>query len=766
MATYTLIGGPISASSKSVRVRIPRFEVPSLSETLVNSVSVTLPFRLDSEYSVGDYPITLILCTGISNSNWYEYDNDGYSYYGTDTGKSADRIYSDYYSHVIPSSKILATTTGTVSFSATQTNTPTTFTFSNLNLPTSSIGSTLGVAVLYSNTGALEYYPEGSCTGTITTLSNYTITYWAEHKEEYNDWPSDVVVPLGGTFTVPTAIPYRHYDYSYNNITLNYNYNGSTNETKTITNYKRDRINSWIDRDTEISYERGNTYTPNKDMTLKSYYGWWGESLTTGFTLPTPTRSGYKFNGWYSSSSGGTEVGKGGDTYTNTDYPTIYAQWTADTYTISYNANGGSNAPSSTTAAYGSSINLGSAPTRSSSSAITTTFNSRGSTYSTKTSTAITSYSFEGWALNSTSGTIYSAGASYTVTGDATFYAKWGTASTAGSAVSFPSNPSSYTSTIANTCSIILNANYSGGTNNTKYSNGITTYSFKNWNTNPSGTGTSYTSTSSYKPTSNATLYAQWNSSTTYNSIQITTSDNITRTGYKFKGWSKTQNGSVLTLPYTQSFSSPGTITLYAIWEKESYLVSYDANGGSGAPENQTKYYGETLVLSGIKPTKTNTSLNIITNLKINDITDYNTVTTSKITSYSFKEWNTQPNGSGISYLPSSSYSANTSLNLYAQYSISNIEYETFSIEKPTLEGYSFLGWSNTPQGEIIWNGEGEYQPTSNQTLYAQWELNGWKKISIIYYDKDLNQLPVSEVKYYNNGKWIDIPTIKYFIGF
>ena len=132
MATYTLTGSPISSSAKSVRIRIPRFKVPSLTDTLVNSVSVTLPFRLDSGYSTGNYSVTLILCTGISNNNWYEYDSGGYSYYGTDTGNSSDRIYTGYYSHVIPSSKILATTTGTINFSATQTNTPTTFTFSGL----------------------------------------------------------------------------------------------------------------------------------------------------------------------------------------------------------------------------------------------------------------------------------------------------------------------------------------------------------------------------------------------------------------------------------------------------------------------------------------------------------------------------------------------------------------------------------------------------------------------------------------------------------
>jgi uncharacterized repeat protein (TIGR02543 family) len=45
-------------------------------------------------------------------------------------------------------------------------------------------------------------------------------------------------------------------------------------------------------------------------------------------TLPTPTRSGYTFNGWYTASTGGTSIGAAGDSYTPTASITIYAQWT------------------------------------------------------------------------------------------------------------------------------------------------------------------------------------------------------------------------------------------------------------------------------------------------------------------------------------------------------------------------------------------------------------------------------------------------------
>lgn len=45
--------------------------------------------------------------------------------------------------------------------------------------------------------------------------------------------------------------------------------------------------------------------------------------------------------------------------------------------------------------------------------------------------------------------------------------------------------------------------------------------------------------------------------------------------------------------------------TSYSIPAKTSYTVSYNANGGSGAPSSQTKWHGESLTLSSTKPTRT-----------------------------------------------------------------------------------------------------------------------------------------------------------------
>ena len=58
----------------------------------------------------------------------------------------------------------------------------------------------------------------------------------------------------------------------------------------------------------------------------------------SSITLPTPTRDGYTFNGWYTAASGGGLVGKAGASYTVTYSTTLYAQWTQKAHTHNFNA--------------------------------------------------------------------------------------------------------------------------------------------------------------------------------------------------------------------------------------------------------------------------------------------------------------------------------------------------------------------------------------------------------------------------------------------
>ena len=129
---------------------------------------------------------------------------------------------------------------------------------------------------------------------------------------------------------------------------------------------------------------------------------WYGEELKLSSTKPT--RTGYIFKGWATSSTATSAkypVG-GSYTYTANESVTLYAVWEAITYTIKFNANGGSNAPSSQTKTYGKTLVLTTnKPTR-------------------------TNYNFEGWCLSSNTSTVtYNAGGNYTKNASDTLYAVW-----------------------------------------------------------------------------------------------------------------------------------------------------------------------------------------------------------------------------------------------------------------------------------------------------------------------------------------------------
>ena len=125
---------------------------------------------------------------------------------------------------------------------------------------------------------------------------------------------------------------------------------------------------------------------------------WYGTNLTLSSTKPT--RTGYSFSSWLSSAQSKTY--NPGDLYGYNASTTMTAQWTANTYTVSYNANGGSGAPSSQTKTYGVALTLSSTiPTR-------------------------TNYNFLGWGTSASSTTAtYSAGGSYTNNAAITLYAVW-----------------------------------------------------------------------------------------------------------------------------------------------------------------------------------------------------------------------------------------------------------------------------------------------------------------------------------------------------
>ena len=126
---------------------------------------------------------------------------------------------------------------------------------------------------------------------------------------------------------------------------------------------------------------------------------YYGKNITLSSTKPT--RTGYSFSHWSTDFGSGSVTFNPGGTYTQNSSATLYANWTPNTYTVTYNANGGSGAPAAQTKTYGQTLTLSSAvPTR-------------------------TNYNFKGWATSATGAVAYQPGANYTANAAVTLYAVW-----------------------------------------------------------------------------------------------------------------------------------------------------------------------------------------------------------------------------------------------------------------------------------------------------------------------------------------------------
>ena len=82
-----------------------------------------------------------------------------------------------------------------------------------------------------------------------------------------------------------------------------------------------------------------------------------------------------------------------------------------------------------------------------------------------------------------------------------------------------------------------------------------------------------------------------------------------TRTGYTFLGWSTNKSATTATYGAGAAYSKniAKDVTLYAVWKINTYKITYNANGGSGAPGVQSYTYAAsgTIALSSVKPTRT-----------------------------------------------------------------------------------------------------------------------------------------------------------------
>ena len=338
--------------------------------------------------------------------------------------------------------------------------------------------------------------------------------------------------------------------------------NGKAGTTKTVLTMKYNTNGGTLTSDKYTATSSGIIQKDSKTLTVKWDYGEGDEDsgLWNASTFGL-SRTGYKFKGWSTSKDGSSTVFDQNDTtlkaeqiYTNLKNEnktvTLYAIWTPNTYSVTYNANGGSGAPSAQTKTYGVSLTLSNTkPTR-------------------------TGYTFQNWNTKSDgSGTSYAAGASYTGNAALTLYAIWK----------------------VNTYTVTYNANGGGGAPSAQKK----TY------------GVSLT-LSSTKPT--------W-------------------TGYTFLGWATSASATTAEYQPGWSYTNNANVTLYAIWKANTYTITYDANGGSGAPPAQIITYGTNVTLSGTKPTRDG---------------------------YTFKGWATSASATTAQYVAGGSYMLASDVTLYA----------------------------------------------------------------------------------------------------
>lgn len=126
---------------------------------------------------------------------------------------------------------------------------------------------------------------------------------------------------------------------------------------------------------TTKAYYQYNTAQKMSDGSYCTYYSssslTSSNCLTNGYTITKPTKTGYTFKGYYTGTNGtGTQYINAngsfiGELYkNNASNITLYAYWTPNTYTVTFNANGGSVSTSSKTVTYNSTYGTLPTPTR------------------------------------------------------------------------------------------------------------------------------------------------------------------------------------------------------------------------------------------------------------------------------------------------------------------------------------------------------------------------------------------------------------------
>ena len=455
----------------------------------------------------------------------------------------------------------------------------------------------------------------------------------------------------------------------------------------------------WKAKVLTVSFDsRGGSSVTSINVTYGGTYG----------TLPTPTKTGYTFAGWYTAASGGTRI-INTTKVTITANQKLYAHWTARTFTVTFNANGGTTPSPST---------------------IKVTYDS---TYGTLPTTTRTGYTFAGWFTAKSGGTQIKAAIKVVITANLTLYAQW--------------KPKTITVRFYGTNGNYSTQNYTVGTKYGSFPANPTPptgHKFAGWYTSGSG-GTKIT-TNSTVPTTNTSLYAHWTPKTftiTFDSTGGTKSDAITvtynstygtlptttRTGYTFNGWFTAKTGGTQIKASTK-VTITANKTLYAQWTPKKVTIRF--YGADGKYSTQTYTVGTKYGSLPAAPTAP--------------------------TGYTFAGWYTQ--GSGGTKITINSTVPTTNTSLYAHWNAKKfkitfdsnggtavdpiqVTYDSTygTLPSPTQPGHSFVGWFTAKSGGTQIKASTKVTITANRTLYAHWKIaeftitfnsNGGSKVDAI----------------------------------
>ena len=447
-----------------------------------------------------------------------------------------------------------------------------------------------------------------------------------------------------------------------------------------------------------------------------------GSGKTTTFNVWAALSAGTYYILFWRTTAKGCEIRWGNYAGNNTYYSYMTAT-SAERYTVSYNANGGSGAPSSQQKIKGFALTLSSTkPTRSADkSTFTITGSGNGGITKTVTATKTVTYSFAGWATSSGGSVVYQPGGTYSANAGATLYAVWN------STVSYSNNTIAALGTTtrgnasAGKYTVTFNANGGSCDTASKDAARTTAYTFQGWGSSSSA-GSSLPGSTAY--TSATTVYARWAGETTTASVTLPTptrsADKSTftitgdgnggttktatatkTTSYTFTGWATSPGGSAA-YESGDSYTPGANVTLYAIWTSTvsysnntiaalgtttrantsagKYTVTFDANGGS----------------CGTKAAEA-----------------------ARTASYTFLGWGSSR--TAISNLASSK-AYTSAATVYARWSIATTT-AWVVLPIPERAGYIFMGWAETADAES--GVTGQYKPSKNITLYAIWKANG-----------------------------------------